>query len=150
MSETVEAPVRTNALELRGISKAFPGVQALDDVDLVLRTGEIHALVGENGAGKSTLLKIITGMYRPDKGTVEVEGVAQSFGSPRDALHAGIGIVHQERNLIPKFSVAENITLEQPPVRKGQWITGSACVRNRRAGWICCTSRSIPNRRSRI
>ena len=122
MSATIEAPVTTYALELRNISKAFPGVQALDGVDLVMRAGEIHALVGENGAGKSTLLKIITGIYRPDEGTLEVEGVPQSFGSPRDALHAGIGIVHQERNLIPKFSVAENITLEQPPVRNGQWI----------------------------
>lgn len=122
MSATVAAPPRTYALELRGIRKAFPGVQALDDVDLVMRGGEIHALVGENGAGKSTLLKIITGIYRPDEGTLSVDGTPQSFGSPRDALHAGIGIVHQERNLIPKFSVAENITLEQPPVRNGQWI----------------------------
>jgi ribose transport system ATP-binding protein len=122
MTATMEAPPKTNALELRGIRKAFPGVQALDGVDLVMRSGEIHALVGENGAGKSTLLKIITGIYRPDEGTLEVEGVPQTFGSPRDALHAGIGIVHQERNLIPKFSVAENITLEQPPVRNGQWI----------------------------
>ncbi len=122
MSATLEAPAQTYALELRGIRKAFPGVQALDGVDLVLRPGEIHALVGENGAGKSTLLKIITGIYRPDAGTLEVEGVVQSFGSPRESLHAGIGIVHQERNLIPKFSVAENITLEQPPVRNGQWI----------------------------
>lgn len=122
MSAMVETPVQTAALELRGIRKAFPGVQALDGVDLILRSGEIHALVGENGAGKSTLLKIITGIYRPDEGSVAVDGVKQTFGSPRDALHAGIGIVHQERNLIPKFSVAENITLERPPVRNGQWI----------------------------
>lgn len=122
MSATIETPVRTAALELRGIRKAFPGVQALDGVDLVLRPGEIHALVGENGAGKSTLLKIITGIYRPDEGVVKVDGVEKTFGSPREALQAGIGIVHQERNLIPKFSVAENITLERPPVRNGQWI----------------------------
>lgn len=122
MNATLEAPAATKALELRDIRKAFPGVQALDGVDLVMRGGEIHALVGENGAGKSTLLKIITGIYRPDEGTLEVDGISQSFGSPRDALRAGIGIVHQERNLIPKFSVAENITLEQPPVRNGQWI----------------------------
>ncbi len=122
MSAIVDPPVRTAALELRGIRKAFPGVQALDGVDLVLRPGEIHALVGENGAGKSTLLKIITGIYRPDEGSLKVDGVEQTFGSPREALHAGIGIVHQERNLIPKFSVAENITLERPPVRNGQWI----------------------------
>lgn len=122
MSTAAEAPAQVFALDLRDIRKAFPGVLALDGVDLVLRPGEIHALVGENGAGKSTLLKIITGVYRPDNGVLRVDGTPQSFGSPRDALHAGIGIVHQERNLIPKFSVAENITLEQPPVQSRQWI----------------------------
>jgi ribose transport system ATP-binding protein len=135
MSATIQAPARTSALELRGIRKAFPGVLALDDVDLVLRSGEIHALVGENGAGKSTLLKIITGIYRPDEGTVKVDGVLQSFGSPRDALQAGIGIVHQERNLIPRFSVAENITLEQPPVRNGQWVD-RARMRQESERWL--------------
>ena len=103
------------AIELRGIAKTFPGVRALSDVDLVLRYGEIHALVGENGAGKSTLLKIVTGVYRPDGGSVRVDGVERHFTSPRDAIQAGIGTVHQERNLIPRFSVAENITLERPP-----------------------------------
>jgi ribose transport system ATP-binding protein len=125
MSETVlldrapgaAAPAPAPALELRGIAKSFPGVQALAGVDLVLRHGEIHALLGENGAGKSTLLKIVTGVYRPDAGTVRVEGVEQSFATPRDAIRAGIGVVHQERNLIPRFSVAENVTLEQPPAR---------------------------------
>ena len=135
MSATVESPAQTAALELRGIRKAFPGVQALDGVDLILRPGEIHALVGENGAGKSTLLKIITGIYRPDEGTLAVDGVEKTFGSPRDALHAGIGIVHQERNLIPKFSVAENITLERPPVRNGQWID-RAQMRAESARWL--------------
>lgn len=122
MTIQIDAPPDTLALELRGIRKTFPGVVALDDVDLVIRPGEVHALVGENGAGKSTLLKIVTGVYRPDAGVLKVDGIPQSFGSPRDALQAGIGIVHQERNLIPKFSVAENITLEQPPVRNRQWI----------------------------
>jgi ribose transport system ATP-binding protein len=121
----VSAPPDTLALELRGIRKAFPGVQALDGVDLVLRPGEIHALVGENGAGKSTLLKIITGVYRADEGTMRVQGEERRFHSPRESIQAGIGVVHQERNLIPKFSVAENITLEQPPVRGGQWIDRS-------------------------
>jgi ribose transport system ATP-binding protein len=105
------------ALELRGIAKAFPGVQALAGVDLVLRHGEIHALLGENGAGKSTLLKIVTGVHRPDAGTIRVDGIERAFASPRDAIRAGIGVVHQERNLIPRFSVAENITLEHPPAR---------------------------------
>ena len=103
------------ALELRGIDKTFPGVRALSDVELILRYGEIHALVGENGAGKSTLLKIMTGVYQPDAGTIHVDGVERHFASPRDAIQAGIGTVHQERNLIPRFSVAENITLERPP-----------------------------------
>ncbi len=108
------------ALELRDISKAFPGVQALAGADLLLRYGEIQALVGENGAGKSTLLKIVTGVYQPDEGTIRVDGEEVRFNSPRDAIGAGIAVVHQERNLIPRFSVAENITLEQPPVRNGQ------------------------------
>jgi ribose transport system ATP-binding protein len=108
------------ALELRGIGKAFPGVQALAGADLVLRYGEIHALVGENGAGKSTLLKVVTGVYQPDEGTVCVDGREVHFASPRDAILAGIAVVHQERNLIPRFSVAENVTLEQPPLRHGQ------------------------------
>jgi ribose transport system ATP-binding protein len=103
------------ALELRSIDKTFPGVRALSDVDLILRYGEIHALVGENGAGKSTLLKIMTGVYQPDGGTIQVDAVERRFASPRDAIQAGIGTVHQERNLIPRFSVAENITLERPP-----------------------------------
>jgi ribose transport system ATP-binding protein len=104
---------------LTNISKSFPGVRALDDVSLTMRPGEIHALVGENGAGKSTLLKIITGVYRPDDGRVLVNGDEAHFQSPRDALQAGIGVVHQERNLIPKFTVAENITLENPPLKAG-------------------------------
>jgi ribose transport system ATP-binding protein len=120
---TVSAPesrpetdsVSRPALELRQIAKAFPGVQALSDVDFVLRYGEVHALVGENGAGKSTLLKIVTGVYRPDTGTISVDGTERHFHSPRDAIEAGIGTVYQERNLIPLFSVAENITLERPP-----------------------------------
>lgn len=112
----------TPALELRGIRKAFPGVLALDDVSLVLRPGEIHALVGENGAGKSTLLKIVTGVYQPDAGTVSVAGQEVRFRSPHDAIQAGIGVVHQERNLIPKFSIAENITIENPPVRGRQFV----------------------------
>ncbi len=122
MSSATIAPPHQLALELRGIRKAFPGVQALDGVDLIMRPGEVHALVGENGAGKSTLLKIITGVYQADEGTLRVRGEERRFASPRESLGAGIGVVHQERNLIPKFTVAENITLERPPVKMGQWI----------------------------
>ncbi|MCA9861005.1 MAG: sugar ABC transporter ATP-binding protein, partial [Thermomicrobiales bacterium] len=109
-------------IQAAGIAHAHGGNQLFEDLLFEVRSGDRIALIGENGAGKSTLLKIITGIYRPDEGTLEVDGQSRAFGSPRDSLHAGIGIVHQERNLIPKFSVAENITLEQPPVRNGQWI----------------------------
>src|ERR1700722_2373999 len=106
-------------LAIDGVSKAFPGVLALDDVTLQLRQGEIHALIGENGAGKSTLIKIVTGLYRPDKGSLRIDGAERVFTSPRDALAAGVSAVHQERNLIPRFSVGENILLERPPGRNG-------------------------------
>ena len=106
-------------LKIQGVSKSFPGVQALDNVDLSLRSGEIHALLGENGAGKSTLIKIITGVHQPDAGRMLLNGEPVRFNSPRDAFAAGISVVHQERNLIPGFSVAENICLPRLPRRKG-------------------------------
>jgi ribose transport system ATP-binding protein len=88
-------------------------------VSMEFAPGEIHALIGENGAGKSTLIKIITGVHRPDSGAVKLDGKPVEFGSPRDALAAGIAAVHQERNLIPHFSVGENILLERLPTRNG-------------------------------
>ena len=123
------------ALELRGIRKAFPGVQALAGTDLVLRYGEIHAFVGENGAGKSTLLKIVTGVYRPDEGTIQMDGRDLHLASPRDAIRAGIAVVHQERSLIPKFSIAENITLEQPPLTAGRLVDRARMVSEARR-WL--------------
>ena len=99
-------------LELKNITKIFPGVRALDNVDFCVKEGEIHALMGENGAGKSTLIKIITGVYKQNEGQMFVNGEEVSFGSPRDAFAAGINVVHQERNLFPTFSVAENIMVE--------------------------------------
>ena len=101
------------AFEARGISKGFPGVKALQSVSLSLAKGSIHALLGENGAGKSTLIKIVTGVYRPDAGELRLDGSRVGFGSTHDAMAAGIGVVHQERNLIPRFSVGENIMLER-------------------------------------
>ncbi len=101
------------SLEARGIRKAFPGVLALQDVAITMRGGSIHALLGENGAGKSTLIKIITGVHRPDDGELRLNGVSVRFEGPRDAIAAGVGVVHQERNLIPRFSVGENILLER-------------------------------------
>jgi ribose transport system ATP-binding protein len=100
-------------LEIRNISKSFPGVKALDNVSLSFRPGEIHALVGENGAGKSTLIKIVTGIYQPDEGSVSLDGKPLHFRSYTDSLAAGIGIVHQELQVIPDASVAENIMLDQ-------------------------------------
>src|SRR4051812_48433408 len=96
-------------LELRGISKSFGGVAALRDVDFVLRRGEIHGLVGENGAGKSTLMKIIAGVHGDYDGRMTIDGRAVHFRSPRAALAAGIGMVHQELSVMPDLSVAENV-----------------------------------------
>ena len=95
------------------VSKSFPGVKALSDVSIRLARGSIHALLGENGAGKSTLIKIITGVYRPNSGTLTLDGAPLHFNGPRDAIAAGVGVVHQERNLIPRFSVGENIMLDR-------------------------------------
>ena len=106
-------------LAVESVAKSFPGVLALDGVSVDLKAGEIHALMGENGAGKSTLIKIITGVFRPDSGNVLLDGRPVAFNSPRDALAAGIAVVHQERNLIPRFSVGENILLERLPTRNG-------------------------------
>ena len=101
------------ALEARQVSKFFPGVKALQGVSLSLARGSIHALLGENGAGKSTLIKIITGVYRPDEGDLAVGGEKVGLFTTRHAMTLGIGVVHQERNLIPRFSVGENIMLER-------------------------------------
>jgi ribose transport system ATP-binding protein len=102
-----------DVLVASNVSKSFPGVKALSDVSIRLGRGSIHALLGENGAGKSTLIKIITGVYRPDSGTLTLDGALLHFTGPRDAIAAGVGVVHQERNLIPRFSVGENIMLEK-------------------------------------
>jgi simple sugar transport system ATP-binding protein len=99
------------AVELRGITKRFPGVVANDSVDFEAAEGEVHALLGENGAGKSTLSNILTGLYKPDDGEIKLWGKAVAFSSPRDALDAGIGMVHQHFRLVPPFTVAENVIL---------------------------------------
>jgi ribose transport system ATP-binding protein len=101
------------AMNVSHVSKSFPGVRALDDASMRLFSGSIHALLGENGAGKSTLIKIITGLHQPDQGEVLVNGLPVSFANPRQSAAAGIGAVHQERNLVPRFSVGENIMLER-------------------------------------
>jgi ABC-type uncharacterized transport system ATPase subunit len=108
-------------LELKGITKRFPGVVANDGVDFELRKGEVHALLGENGAGKSTLMNILYGLYRPDEGEIVLDGQPLEIHSPREAIDAGIGMVHQHFMLIPVMSVAENIVLEVEP-RRGPFL----------------------------
>jgi simple sugar transport system ATP-binding protein len=98
-------------VEMHGIVKQFPGVLANDHVNFDLRHGEIHALLGENGAGKSTLMNVLAGLYQPDSGTIKVKGKLVNFASPRDAIQAGIGMVHQHFMLVPTQSVTENILL---------------------------------------
>ncbi|MEM7030417.1 MAG: ATP-binding cassette domain-containing protein, partial [Chloroflexota bacterium] len=105
------------ALEMRGITKRFPGVIANDNVDFLVREGEIHALLGENGAGKSTLMNILDGLYRPDEGQVLLNQQVVNFSSPRDAIAQGIGMVHQHFMLVPTQTVAENLILGQSSPR---------------------------------
>ena len=109
-------------LELRGITKRFPGVVADDNVDFDLRRGEVHALLGENGAGKSTLMNILYGLYRPDEGEILVGGKPVAFDSAKDAIESGIGMVHQHFMLIPVMTVAENIVLAQEPTRNAVFL----------------------------
>ncbi|MEV6299921.1 sugar ABC transporter ATP-binding protein [Actinoplanes sp. NPDC051861] len=111
-------------LVAENLVKVFPGVRALDGATLTLRPGSVHALLGENGAGKSTLVKLLTGVYRPDGGRITLDGSELHLGGPLDAQRAGIGVVHQERNLIPAFSVAENVVLHHLPRRAG-WLDRS-------------------------
>src|SRR5437773_6071029 len=110
-----DAPV----LELRGITKRFPGTVANDHVDFDLRRGEVHALLGENGAGKSTLMNILYGLYHPDEGAILVDGKPVAITSPKHAIELGIGMVHQHFMLIPVMTVAENIVLATEPRHAG-------------------------------
>jgi simple sugar transport system ATP-binding protein len=104
-----------NFLEIVNLVKHFPGVKANDGVNLTLRRGEVHAILGENGAGKSTLMKLIYGLYQPDSGEIRLQGKPVRFQSPREAIRAGIGMVHQHFMLIPALSVADNIVLGDEP-----------------------------------
>src|SRR5262245_27623012 len=109
-------------LELRGITKQFPGVLANDHIDFDLRPGEVHALLGENGAGKSTLMNVLYGLYRPDEGEIRINGAQIAFHSPKDAIEHGIGMVHQHFMLIPVMTVAENIVLGTEPSENGVFL----------------------------
>ena len=108
------------AVELRGITKRFPGVVANKDIELRVRRGEVHAIVGENGAGKSTLMKTLYGEHRPDEGQILIDGRPVTFRSPSDAIAAGIGMVHQHFMLADNFTVLENVILGSEPTRRGR------------------------------
>ena len=102
---------RIDHMEMRGITKRFPGVLASDRVDFDVRSGEVHALLGENGAGKSTLMKILYGLYEPDEGEIRLNGQVVSIQSPADAIRNGIGMIHQHFMLVPTLTVRENVAL---------------------------------------
>ncbi|WP_240658540.1 sugar ABC transporter ATP-binding protein [Microbacterium sp. CPCC 204701] len=138
MSDTMlaDAPVPQGetdiVLQARGISKSFFGVRVLSGIDMTVRRGEVHGLVGENGAGKSTLMKILAGVYQTDEGIVEFEGRQVTFTHPRQAMDAGLVTVFQEFNLLPERSVAQNVFLGREP-RKAGFIDKKGMVRRTRA-----------------
>lgn len=117
-----------NEIEMRGITKTFPGVIADDNVDFTVRKGEIHALMGENGAGKSILMSQLAGIYQPDSGTITVAGKERKFNSPLDAIEAGIGMVFQSFKLFPSLTIAENVVFRAEPTKRGM-IDREAAVR---------------------
>ena len=116
MTESQVHPVRAHSLEMRGVTKRYPGVLANDHIDLDVRPGEIHALLGENGAGKSTLMNILYGLAEPDEGEILMDGRQVTIHSPSDAIDRGISMVHQHFMLVPVLSVAENILLGDEPM----------------------------------
>jgi ribose transport system ATP-binding protein len=113
-------------LEIRGLSKAFPGVRALDDVSFAVNAGDVHALIGENGAGKSTLLKILSGIIRADSGAVLINGAHADLSSPKAARRAGIAMIHQELQQVPELDVAQNMFLGEPLTRFGLFTDKTA------------------------
>src|SRR6266480_4540220 len=116
-------------IQFQSNTKTFGGVTALDSVSLQIERNECHALMGENGAGKSTLGKVLAGIYRPDGGTIRIDGKAVVFRSPADANRAGIGMVHQELAFCPDLSVAENLSMGHYLRRMGIWIDRGAMRR---------------------
>ncbi len=120
----------TYAVEMKSISKIYPnGVAANQSVDLFVRKGEIHALMGENGAGKSTLMKMLFGMEQPTSGEISINGETVKFSSPNAAIAKGVGMVHQHFMLVPSLTVAENIVLGTAPTKKGLVIDRKKAVR---------------------
>ena len=130
-------------LQMKNISKEFPGVKALDNVSLTLKKGTVHALMGENGAGKSTLMKCLFGMYSKDSGTIELEGKEVSFKNSKEALESGVAMVHQELNQALKRNVMDNIWLGRYPKLGGLMVNEKKSIRihwmyskNWRSMWI--------------
>ncbi|KPN31374.1 putative ABC transporter ATP-binding protein [Halolamina pelagica] len=107
------------AVDLRQITKQFPGVLANDEVDLTVDRGSVHALLGENGAGKTTLMNVLYGLYKPTSGTVVVDGQERTFDSPRDAIDAGVGMIHQHFMLVEPMTVTQNVVLGNEPRKWG-------------------------------
>ena len=128
------APQNEWIIRLRGVSKRFGDVWANADIDLDVRRGECHAVVGENGAGKSTLMQVLSGRWRPDRGEIHIEGFPRRFTSPRDALRAGIGMVHQQLLVFPRLTALENILAGASPSRFPGW--GRTGARSRILHWI--------------
>ena len=133
MSDPSSVTARVPAVTLRGVTKRFPGVIANADVDLEIYAGEVHALLGENGAGKSTLSNIVTGLYRPDEGSIELHGEPVALRSPRDALERGVGMVHQHFRLVEPFTVAENIALGDQRDRR---LVPDRAALERKVAWL--------------
>ena len=106
-------------LEIQGVSKSFPGVKALDNVNIALRPGTVHAVMGENGAGKSTLMKIINGLYKRDEGKILLDGKEVHFSGPEESGAAGIAMIYQELNFFPELTVAENMFMKRQPGKGG-------------------------------
>jgi len=121
------------AIILNGISKGFPGVQALENVSFSVEPGKVRALLGENGAGKSTLLKILSGIYRADAGEIRIRGKAVDIRTPKSARLAGIALIHQELRQVPELDVAQNMFLGNPLTRFGLFTNRAAMQRKARA-----------------
>src|ERR1700709_418550 len=113
------APASTSLLEMHGIVKTFPGVRALDGVDLDVRPGEVHCLLGQNGAGKSTLIKVLAGAHQPDSGEIHWDGAAVTLGAPQAAISLGIATIYQELDLVSGLTVADNVFLGRERSRFG-------------------------------
>ena len=116
---------------MEGIEKTFPGVHALSQAQFDLQTGEVHALVGENGAGKSTLMKVLSGIYKPDAGRILYKGRPVEVHSPRDAQHLGISIIHQELNLMPHLTVAQNVFIGREPRRSPRFLLDEKSINDK-------------------